>query len=166
MNLFIKKLLGFSIGPIVGALIAFITIPLTTYFVSPTEYGRASMFSLFQVLIVTILYLGLDQSYTREYHESSNKTNLLKNAMFLPLMLSILILFCICMNLNTVSSFLFDSEKYNMAALLFGFTIVFMVIERFILLSIRMKEKALEYSIINIVIKLNILIFTLLFFFL
>ncbi|MGM0923269.1 MAG: lipopolysaccharide biosynthesis protein [Bacillota bacterium] len=165
MNIFIKKLVGFSIGPVAGALISFITIPLTTYFVSPSEYGKASMFFLFQMLITVLLYLGLDQSYTREYHNSDNKVNLLKNAMLIPLLLSIFLFICICTNLNIVSIFLFDSYEYKTAALLFGITLIFVIIERFILLSIRMEEKALEYSIVNVVIKLNILLFTLLFVF-
>ncbi|MBT2730134.1 oligosaccharide flippase family protein [Bacillus sp. ISL-75] len=163
MNIFLKRLIGFSIGPIAGAFIAFITIPLTTYFISPTEFGKASMFTLFQALIVTFLYLGFDQSYTREYHDSKNKVNLLKNAMILPLILSIVLFFFVCTNLNTVSTLLFDSGKYNTASLLFGLTVVFMTVERFILLSIRMEEKALEYSVINVLIKINILILTLFF---
>ncbi|MGG4407197.1 oligosaccharide flippase family protein [Niallia taxi] len=163
MNNFIKKLFGFSIGPIVGALLAFITIPLTTYFVSPTEYGKASMFTLFQALIVTIIYLGLDQAYSREYHESKDKTNLLKNAMVVPLLLSFIIFIMICLNVNLVSNFLFGSTGYTLASVLFGATIIFMTVERFIMHSIRMEEKALEFSILNVLIKLVILIFTLIF---
>ncbi|OIK08412.1 polysaccharide biosynthesis protein [Bacillus sp. MUM 116] len=163
MNIFIKKLLGFSIGPVAGAFITFITIPITTYFISPSEFGKASMFTLFQVLIVGFLYLGLDQSYTREYHEVDKKDNLLKNALLFPLILSIIIFVIICTNSNKVSMLLFESEKYKIAAKLFGLTIVTLTIERFILLSIRMKENAFEYSVINIVIRLNILVFTLIF---
>ncbi|KZZ83905.1 lipopolysaccharide biosynthesis protein [Bacillus sp. SJS] len=163
MKLLFKKFIGFSLGPVIGALISFITIPLTTYFVSPIEYGKASMFVLFQGLLVTFLYLGLDQSYTREYHESKDKTNLLKNAMLIPITIALLMLICIFGNLKIVSSFLFGSGGYSTATLLFGLSIIFMVIERFILLSIRMEEKALEYSMLNIVLKLNVLIFTLIF---
>lgn len=163
MNTLFKKFLGFSMGPVIGAFISFITIPLTTYFISPEEYGKASMFTLFQVLIITLLYLGLDQAYTREYHESDNKINLLKNAMFLPLIFSILIFILIYLNLNTVSTFLFGSDGYNIATVLFGLTIIFLIIERFLMLSIRMEEKAMEYSLLSIILKLNVLIFTLLF---
>jgi len=155
--------MGFSIGPVVGALISFITIPLTTYFVSPEEFGKASMFTLFQGLLGILLCLGLDQAYTREYHESESKTNLLKNAMLIPLLVSLLFFFMICINLNTVSSLLFGSPNFHYAAMLFGVTIIFLVIERFIMLSIRMEERALEYSLLNIILKLSVLIFTILF---
>jgi O-antigen/teichoic acid export membrane protein len=160
MGIFIKKLMGFSLGPVLGALISFITIPLTTHFVTPSEFGQASMFSLFQILIVAFLYLGFDQAYTREYHESNNKNNLMKNALLVPLFLSIIIFIFISINLDMVSKMLFESTKYKIAAFLFGLTIIFMTVERFILLSIRMEEKALEYSIFNVVIKLIILVIT------
>ncbi|MBE6185650.1 lipopolysaccharide biosynthesis protein [Heyndrickxia ginsengihumi] len=163
MNGFIKKLLGFSIGPIGGAFIAFITIPLTTHFVSPNEYGKASMFTLFQTLFGTFLYLGIDQAYTREYHETEDRMQLFKNALLLPLLLALTMFLFICFNLRFVSHILFDQNSFIIASFLFGVMIIFMIIERFILLSIRMKEKALEYSIFNILIKLIILICTLIF---
>ncbi|AIM16349.1 polysaccharide biosynthesis protein [Bacillus sp. X1(2014)] len=165
MNSLLKKFIGFSIGPVVGALIAFITIPLTTYFLSPAEYGKASMFSIYQVLISTFLYLGLDQSYTREFHDSKDKVNLIKNALLLPLVISLLLFLFILINLNNVSKFLFDSSNYSFAVILFAISIIFLVIERFILLSVRMEERALEFSIVNIVLKLNVLILTLFFVF-
>lgn len=162
-SMFIRRLIGFSIGPVAGAIISFITIPLTTYFIEPAEFGKASMFSVFQVLISTFLFLGLDQAYTREYFEIKDKINLLKNALLLPLISSFVILLMIVFNLNFVSKILFNTEHYKFASFLFGYTIILMVIERFILLSIRMEEKALEYSIVNIFIKISILICTLIF---
>jgi O-antigen/teichoic acid export membrane protein len=163
MNIFLKKLIGFSIGPVGGAIISFITIPLTTHFVSPEEFGKASMFSLFQILILSLLYLGIDQAYTREYHETSDKENLLKNAIVVPFIFAVMIFILISTNLSTVSNYLFGSPNYFFASLLFGLTIISMTLERFILLFIRMEEKALEYSIFNIVIKLTVLVFTILF---
>ncbi|RGR83290.1 polysaccharide biosynthesis protein [Heyndrickxia coagulans] len=162
-NSFIKKLVGFSLGPVFGALISFITIPLTTHFISPEEYGKASMFSLMQVLIVSFLYLGFDQAYTREYNESNEKENLLKNSLLFPLIISLAILMIIVFNLNWTSKLLFDSKHFHLAAFLFGVTIVVMTIERFILLSIRMKEKAIEFSILNILVKACILVVTIIF---
>lgn len=165
MNKFIQKLIGFSIGPIVGAFIAFITIPLTTHFIDPDEFGKASMFSLFQSIIITFIYLGIDQSYTREFHSYKNKDVLFRNAILFPLLFSLIIFVVICINLRLVSKILFGANSYYLASLLFGVMIICMVLERFLLLSIRMEEKALEYSLFNILIKVSILIFTLFFIF-
>lgn len=163
MNIFLKRFMGFSIGPVAGAVISFITIPLTTHFIDPQEFGKANMFSMLQLLILSFLYLGLDQSYTREYHETEDKTNLIKNAMFVPVLFSLVIFLLILLNMNTVSQYLFEKGSYDLAVILFGLTIISMTLERFLLLSIRMEERAFEYSLLNILIKLMVLIFTLLF---
>lgn len=159
----IKKFMGFSMGPVVGAIISFITIPLTTHFISPSEFGKAQMFSVFQMLTLSFLYLGLDQAYTREYHETDNKKNLIKNAMLIPVLGSIFIFIFMLINMNYFSHYFFGKEYYHLATILVGLTIITMTVERFLLLSVRMEEKAFEYSIITILIKLVVLVFTLLF---
>lgn len=160
MKRFIQKLIGFSVGPFVGAMLSLITIPVTTYFVAPSEYGKASMFITFQMLVGTFLFLGMDQAYTRAYHEEKNKLNLFQNALCVPMLFAFLIIVLTTIFPHTVSTMLFDSPDEVIAALLFGVMIVFMVIERFILLSIRMEEKALEYSLLNIFVKFSILVLT------
>lgn len=92
MNNFIKKLAGFSVGPVIGAFISFITIPLTTYFISPTEFGKASMFMVVQSFLVTFIYLGMDQSYAKEYNSSTDKNELFQNALLIPLSTAILLM--------------------------------------------------------------------------
>lgn len=161
MTSFLKKLAGFSLGPIIGALIAFITIPVTTYFVNPEEYGRASMFMLFQTVVVTFIYLGLDQAYTREYHSNSDKKNLFQNVILLPFLFALIILAMSIIFSQQISYLMFESTEYPSISILFGLMIVLMVLERFILLSIRMEEKALEYSLLNIFVKLVVLLATL-----
>lgn len=163
MNNFIKKLVGFSLGPVVGAFISFITIPVTTYFISPTEFGKASMFMVVQSFAVTFLYLGIDQSYTKEYNYITNKSVLFQNALLIPLGIAVLLLIGVSMFPGAFSTLLFDSEEYVLISVLFGVMLVFSVIERFILLSARMEEKSFEYSFYTILIKFLILIFTMLF---
>lgn len=165
MKAFISKLIGFSIGPVVGAILSFITIPLTTYFVVPSEYGKASMFMTFQMIFATFLFLGLDQAYTREYHSTNNKPNLFQNALMLPLILALSVLLVTVAFPGAVSSALFGSSKYQAPAVLFGVMIIFMVLERFILLSLRMQEKAIEYSLLNIFVKFAALVLTFVFVF-
>src|SRR5690606_34728633 len=92
MKNFLKRFIGFSIGPIGGAAISFFTTPLLTSFVSPVEYGRASMFTTLQALIASFIFLGMDQSYTREYQDEEDKRNLFQNALLVPLAVSVVIL--------------------------------------------------------------------------
>lgn len=162
MNKFMKKLVGFSIGPILGAIISFVTVPITTFFISPSEYGKASMFGVIQSLVVTLVYLGIDQSYTREYHYEEDKKKLFQNALLLPLAASIIIGLIIIIFDTQFSFLLFDSGNYSEVSKLFALMILSSVLERFILLSIRMEEKAIEYSFFSVFVKVTILIVTIL----
>ncbi|MCO7174931.1 lipopolysaccharide biosynthesis protein [Sporolactobacillus kofuensis] len=165
MNTLIKKLIGFSMGPVIGAMISFITIPVTTYFINPAEYGKASMFLLFQAMVGTFLFLGIDQAYTREYHPASDKTQLFQNALLLPLALAMIVLIATLLVPTLFSKVLFGSQHYILPTILFGIMTIFMVLERFLLLSIRMREKAFEYSLQTILVKLAVLLLTLFFIF-
>ncbi|MDF2911771.1 MAG: polysaccharide biosynthesis protein, partial [Sporolactobacillus laevolacticus] len=163
MKAFIQRLLAFSIGPAGGAIIAFITIPVTTHFVSPGEYGKASMFTLVLTMLSTFQYLGIDQAYTREFNEVKDRASLFLHALLLPLAFSILLLILIMLNLGATSHFLFGESDQYVASILLGILLIFVTFERFILLSIRMEEKALAYSMFTIFIKLVILAATLIF---
>lgn len=161
MKNLILRLLAFSMGPFIGAVISFLTIPITTYFISPEELGKASMITIVQSFILSLIYLGIDQAYTREYPREDDKNNLLKNALLLPFLVSVLILILTIIFRRNVSNILFSTENYPFISILFGIVIASSVIERFILLSIRMAEKAIEYSLISISLKLTVLILTL-----
>lgn len=148
--------MGFSVGPLVAAVITFITVPVITFFVSPEEFGKASMFTVVQTLASSFIFLGMDQSYAREYHEEENKGKLFQNAIFLPLTISILTIILGFLFKKEISILLFENSSYHLISILFGLMLVFIVIERFILLSIRMEEKAMAYSFYSVFVKIII----------
>ena len=161
---FIKKLAGFSLGPILGAIISFVTVPLTTYFINPTEYGKTSLFTMIQSILMVVTYLGMDQVFVREYHEEENKVKMLTNCIFVPFVLSIILIVLSPFLSENLSIWMFGEENREVIYIL-AITIPFLVIERFILISIRMEEKALLYSTITVLIKIIILILTFVFIF-
>jgi len=163
MTSFFKKFSQFAIGPIFGALISLITIPITTYFISPTELGRASMFTLAQSLMMSFLYLGLDQAYTREFNVNDDKDNLLLNAMMYPLLLSVIVALVFIVNGRFFSEILFEGEFYRIPTYLTGLMAIFIVFERFLLLRLRMEERALEFSLRTIMTKIITLVMTIVF---
>ena len=162
MNQFIKRLLQFSIGPFSGAIISFITIPLITHLLLPEELGRVGMFTLTQTLMPTIC-LGLTQAYTREFHVQEDKNNLLLNAIKYPFVFAIIVFIIFSLGSNFFSRLLFEYEGYNLAVCLIGFSGIVIVLERFILLKVRMEEKALEYSIFMLTIKIVVFLLTFVF---
>ena len=161
-NKFFDNLLKFAIGPLGAAFIGFITVPITTWLVAPEEFGMTTIFSLVQTLITSFIYLGIDQAYVREFHSyKGDKRNLLLNALIIPFMIAIGLMVIISLYSYEISYYLF--EEIN-TILIFSLVvwIPFTVIERFILLNIRMEEKGLKYSLFNILVKLLVMILTIL----
>ncbi|MDB8567898.1 lipopolysaccharide biosynthesis protein [Turicibacter sanguinis] len=157
---FFGSLLRFAIGPLGAALISFITVPITTWLVTPEQFGFTTMFTLLQTLITSFIYLGLDQAYVREYNNKNHSKNkLLFNCILLPLILSFITIFCLVLFMEPISIYLFSEVNQILMNCLIIW-IPFVVIERFLLLSIRMEEKGIEYSLYNILTKIFIMILT------
>lgn len=158
----LQKLLYFAVGPLGGALLGFITVPITTWLVSPEQFGLTTMFTLFQTLLTSFVYLGIDQSFVREYSSyKGSKENLLFNAMLIPMAISIFLMIGILFFINPISEYLF-SEVNMLIMIALIIWIPFVVIERFLLLNIRMQEKGLQYSAFSILVKLTVMIVTIL----
>ena len=165
MRKLIRNLGAFSIGPIAGALIGIITVPVITFFITPEEYGKSSMFTLAQGMLSMLMYLGLDQAFVREFKSHENcKDKLLSNAMIIPSVFVVGVSILIIVNHDFISILLFDNSKETLAVVFLAIMLPFMVIENFALLCIRMEEKGILYSIFTILLKLFTLGFTLILF--
>lgn len=165
MKKFLSNLGAFSLGPIASAFIGFITVPLITYFISPAEYGKASMFTLAQGIASMFMYLGMDQAFIREFNQNKDALDkLLSSAMTLPITLSLVVSAGIVILKKYISVFLFGSTTETMAVYFLAVMLPFMVVENFALLKIRMEERGLQYSFFNILLKTLILISTIILF--
>lgn len=153
----LKKLGGFSLGPILCAVLGFVLIPTITYFISPDEYGRASMFSLAVSILQMVVYLGLDQAYIKRYYESEDKTKLLANVMLPPILLVVIISVGIFLFRERISYWLFDTYDEMGCVTALIFMPATLVIEQFAITEVRMKQKGLEYSILTVLVKLLVL---------
>ncbi len=157
---FFSSLLKFAIGPLGAALISFITVPVTTWLVDPEQYGLTTMFTLLQTLITSFIYLGLDQAYVREYNNKKySKSKLLLNSSLLPLLISGVAIVILILFMESISIYLFSEVNYLLMNCLMIW-IPFVVIERFLLLNIRMQEKGMQYSLYNILMRIFIMILT------
>ena len=161
MNELIKKFGAFSIGPVVSAFLGFLTVPVITYFISPEEYGRASMFILAQGTVSMLMYLGMDQAFIREFNkEKKDISRLMSNAIIIPMITVILLDIFVFLNAKFISYILFDTEKELLAVYILAIMFPFMIIENFSLLKIRMEEKGVVYSFFTILLKFFVLILT------
>lgn len=155
MKHFLKRLLGFSIGPVIGAIISLIQMPLFASLMPPEAVGDASTFQQLLVNIPNFIYLGLDQSYSREYHLVKDKRNLMQQATLIPMMLGMALFGIFILFASQISQWLFKDAAYYYLVWYAGIWLLSTIVERFILMTIRMEEKAIEYSIYNLMLKIG-----------
>lgn len=158
MKHFLKRLTGFSIGSIIGALISIIQVPILTRLIAPDQYGFSNLYRNLMLNLPTFLYIGMDQAFSREYYFIKNKKYLFQQATVLPLIAGGVMFIVMMTFRSSLSRFVFGSAEYGYIIFFSGFLLLALILERFIMLSIRMEEKAKEYSIFTIFLKLSIFI--------
>lgn len=154
-----KKILGYAIGPIGVAILSFITLPLITWFYSVEDVGRISMLQVVASFSVLLFCLGLDQAYVREYHETENKEKLFKFS-FLPGFLLIAAAYGVIYFIKPefISEWLYGvSSSYLTVISIICFLLTFL--SRFLSLIVRMEERALAYSMSQLLPKIIFLLF-------
>lgn len=154
----LNKYTGFVIAPLISSIIALLTIPMTTWLVSPEEYGKTATFFIFHLLINSIIYLGMDHAYVRVYHESTDKNELFYRVLIIPFTFALIISTITIFANNKISFILFNEKSW--IVYIFVIWIPLLVLERFILLKIRMEENGKVYGRFNIGIKLSVFCFT------
>ena len=91
-----RKIATFAVGPIGGALLGLISLPIITWLFSQEDVGRIAMLQVTLSFSILLFSLGLDQSYVREFHEAENKPALLKRAMLPGLILLLIVVGVSC----------------------------------------------------------------------
>ncbi|EJO5349224.1 polysaccharide biosynthesis protein [Clostridium botulinum] len=149
---FIKRFLGFSMGPVLSAIISFFIVPITTYFVVPAEFGKASMYTMALSISSMFIFLGMDQSFTREFNVEEDKKSLFWNSLIMPLIFSLILGVVYIIFYKQLSILMIDTVDRYIVVIL-ALSLPFAVIDRFNLLLIRMQEKARLYSLFNVISK-------------
>lgn len=143
MNL--KKVARFALGPIGTALLGVVSIPIMTRIFSQEDIGRLTMLQITIQVCILFFSLGLDQAYVREYHEESDTSNLLKQTTIPGLVLMIFGILLLQSTSTSLSKLLFNLDSAVFDLLIF-ISIVSSFLSRFLLLVLRMEEKATTYS--------------------
>jgi len=156
-----KKLIGYAVGPIGSSILGFITLPIITWFYSVEDVGRVSMLQVFTSFFILLFCLGLDQAYVREFHSTKEKAQLFKTTLLPGLLLSILSLIVVLSYDSTIiASWLYDiPDTYLSIITIICFVIA--LVSRFLSLIIRMQERALAFSMSQLLPKILFLFFIL-----
>lgn len=151
-----KKILSFALGPMLGAALSFISLPLIAWYFPLEDIGRNNIFQIFTSFLVLLFVLGLDQAYGREFHETKNRYSLFK-ACFIPGFV------CLLITLVATVPFAGDISKllYGQSNPLWYLVTVGCVIlsfaARFLSIIVRMQERGLAYSASQVLPKLVVL---------
>jgi O-antigen/teichoic acid export membrane protein len=151
-----KQIAAFAIGPIGGALLGLISLPIITWFFTQEDVGRMAMLQVTIGFSTLLFSLGLDQAYVREFHEVSEKPSLLKRALLPGLILLATTLLTLLMFGSTLASWLFEIPEWHLS-LLASTALLAAFISRFLSLVLRMNEQGLAYSMSQLLPKLLLL---------
>jgi O-antigen/teichoic acid export membrane protein len=159
----LRKFFSFSIGTWIGAVIGIVTIPIITHFFSPDDLGKAAMFALALNVMMVITMFGIDQTFVRFYYEE--KTNVLLSKCLIITFLFTGIIFLVFYFLRfKISVYLFDVYVPEMMILLCIATIV-SIINSYAVQTIRMDQKGLLYSSVQVALRLFELLFIIVLFY-
>lgn len=151
-----KQIAAFAIGPIGGAVLGLISLPIITWFFSQEDVGRMAMLQVTLGFSILLFSLGLDQSYVREFHEAEDKPALLKRAM-LPGLVLLLITLLVLLSLGgKLAGWLFDVPAWHLSVLV-AVALVASYLSRFLSLVLRMNERGLAFSMSQLLPKLVLL---------
>lgn len=155
----LKTFANYATGSFFALLAGLITTPILTRLISTVEMGKYSMYITVGSLIASIMYLGLDQSYVRFYNDENEEARnfLLRKCTFIPVAGSTILALTLLIFYRPFSNLIAGEESFALVVL-FGFYLIGLVIDRFWLLKIRMEQKAMAYSLLNVARKLSYLI--------
>lgn len=152
-----KQIAAFAIGPIGGALLSLVSLPLITWFFSQQDVGRMAMFQVTLSFSTLLFSLGLDQAYVREFHDAKDTPALLKQAALPGLSLLVLTLTVLIMFGGMLSDWLFGVPKLYLSILIV-IALLANFMSRFFSLVLRMNERGLAYSMSQVLPKLLLLL--------
>lgn len=148
----IKKLALFSLGPIVGAILGLLILPVSAWFFSTEDIGRLSMYQLIANFSIVLFGLGLDQGYVREFHEVKEENRaILFRTVIITASIVFLSIALISLFLPWNLSYLITGIESNKISIYILLGVSFIFLARFLSLILRMHERALAYSISQIV---------------
>lgn len=156
-----RKVLSFAMGPIATAMLGLVAVPAMTWAFSTEDIGRLNIVQIVLSFSTILFSLGLDQSYVREYHETTNRAALLKNCYLPGIALFTIASITGLLFAGVLSRLLFGVSNslyfwITLACACIGF------ISRFLSLILRMQERAIAFSLSQLIPKAIFLILILL----
>lgn len=158
---FLKNFAIIGGGTLISMIIGFLTTPIITRIVDPTEYGQFSIFTLYANIAVMILYLGLDQSLVRYFYDKETdeyRRGLLYKCVRIPIMATVVVV-----TITFISACLevWEFELGKIILFLLCIYTFIQIVFRFSLLLVRLQYKTKLYSTLGIIQKVTYVVIAL-----
>lgn len=144
----ILEFFKFSYGSLISAGISFLSTPIITYLINPSEFGRATVFTICFSILITLIQLGTDQSFVRFFNGAKRKndlSSLLANSLIYPSLILLVFIFLILIFGKYLTIQILGINDANSHYLLL-FLLCVGLFERFATLLIRMQKRAVLFS--------------------
>ena len=155
IKVMLRKFLSFSIGNWLGLLVALFSTPVVTRLLHPNDFGIYSMYTVLLNLFLIVCMLGTDQSFVRFFYDQNEKGRiiLLRNCLILSCAGLAVVALLIMIFPNYLSKHLFGVlDSHLIVLLVLG--VFISIINRFVLLIIRMQQKGTLYSMLQVAVKI------------
>ncbi|MBF0803990.1 MULTISPECIES: lipopolysaccharide biosynthesis protein [unclassified Neisseria] len=156
-----RTLLGYALGPLGGAAVGIVSLPLISWYYPAEDIGRTVLLQTVASLMLTLAGLGLDQSYVREYHAAADKAALLKAILSLPLLITLTVCGGLAWQRTAWPSEIILAISDGTLGLLCLMFLAGTVFSRYLLLILRMQDKAFAFSLGQLSPKVLILVLVL-----
>lgn len=143
----------FAIGPIGAALISFATLPLLAWTFPAESIGKLVLLQITISFSFSLSSLALEQVYVREFYDCINGGRLLKTTFIPGFAIAVSVIFSILLFGIDLGEILYG-ENISIAVYMISLAVVINYASVFIMLVLRMNERALHYSVISIFSKL------------
>ncbi|MGB9824903.1 MAG: lipopolysaccharide biosynthesis protein [Candidatus Hydrothermia bacterium] len=150
---YLRELIEFSLGQWFSAIINFIALPFISRLISPSEFGKGSMFLIASSLFYIFISLGTDQSYLRYFHRVSPDKlgELFWTCVCIPLCFFIILQPLLFFTSNKLS-YLVTGESELKILVYLDLAVLTTLFREFLAARIRMKGKGLVFSINNVIV--------------
>lgn len=146
---FVKDLMGFSVSTWINAALSFFATPIITRVFLPDELGKINLFITIVNIFMTFSYLGIDQAFTRFYHEPpgrNDKKSFLSICVFMSAIVAILLLVGVMLFGKRLSMTTVGYVTYVIPITMIC-SIVSQMLVRFLNLAARMEKNIILYNI-------------------
>lgn len=150
-----QQIMIYGIGDTVNKLIAILSVPLFTRYLTPADYGVAGILAVANTLLLSICDLGLTSGIARYFHEDVKRRSLLVSTAQIMLISLTLIIALIALPFrDQISLIFFKSASYGYIVLLSLMTLPLAISVSAPLMQIRLEEKPKVYtffSLLNVI---------------